>query len=96
MKESFVYIISNKNKTVLYIGVTANLIQRIEDYKNGVGSGFSKKYHLNELLYFESYTNINHAIEREKQLKNWHRDWKWNLIKETNPNLIDLYFELIL
>jgi putative endonuclease len=96
MKESFVYVLSNKNKTVLYIGVTANLIQRIEDHKNGLGSGFSKKYYLNELLYFEIFTDINLAIEREKQLKNWHSDWKWNLIKKTNPNLIDLYFELIM
>lgn len=80
----------------MYIGVTTNLIKRIEGHKNRVGSEFSKRYRLNELLYFESYSEINQAIKREKQLKNWHSDWKWNLIKETNPYLIDLYFNLIL
>ena len=94
MKESFVYIVSNKNRTVLYIGVTNNLQKRIEEHKNGVGSVFTKKYLVNELLYFEKFSAIDLAIEREKQLKNWHSDWKWNLIKELNPNLVDLYNEL--
>ena len=94
LKESFVYIISNKNRTVLYIGVTNNLIRRIEEHKNGKGSVFSKKYNINDLLYFEVFTNIVEAIGREKQLKNWHSDWKWNLIKEKNPKLLDLHNEL--
>lgn len=76
MKESFVYIISNKNRTVLYIGVTNNLIRRIEEHKNGKGSVFSKKDNINDLLYFEVFTNIVEAIGREKKLKNWHSDWK--------------------
>ncbi|MDX1828793.1 MAG: GIY-YIG nuclease family protein [Lutibacter sp.] len=91
MKESYIYITSNKNRTVLYIGVTSDLIKRIEDHKNGKGSIFTKKYNVNELLYFEKFNAINLAISREKQLKKWHSDWKWNLIKESNPNLLDLW-----
>jgi len=67
LKESFVYIISNKNRTVLYIGVTNNLIRRIEEHKNGKGSVFSKKDNINDLLYFEVFTNIVEAIGREKK-----------------------------
>jgi putative endonuclease len=91
MKQSFIYIVSNKNRTVLYVGMTADLIRRIEQHKNGKGSVFTKKYSVNELLYYEVFSNINLTIKREKQLKNWHKDWKWNLIKEKNPELIDLY-----
>lgn len=91
MKESFIYIVSNKNRTVLYVGVTSNLLRRITQHKDGNGSVFTKKYSVNELLYYEMFSNINLAINREKQLKNWHKDWKWNLIKEKNPELIDLY-----
>ncbi len=91
MKESFIYIVSNKNRTVLYVGVTSNLIKRISSHKNGTGSVFTKKYNVNQLMYFELFSDIRLAIKREKQLKNWHSEWKWNLIKENNPELIDLY-----
>ena len=94
MKESYVYIVSNKNRTVLYIGVTSDLIKRIEDHKNGKGSLFTKKYNVNELLYFEKFDAIELAISREKQLKKWHSDWKWNLIKESNVDLLDLWESL--
>ena len=94
MKESYIYIASNKNRTVLSIGISANLKKRIEEHKNHKGSIFTKKYNCNDLLYFEKFIDISLAIKREKQLKNWHSDWKWNLIKDFNPNLIDLYFEL--
>ena len=94
MKESYTYILSNKNKTVLYVGVTSNLIQRIEEHKNGLGSVFTKKYNVNELLWFEIFTDIKQAIKREKQLKNWKRDWKWELIKKHNSKLTDLYESL--
>ena len=66
MKESYIYIISNKNRTVLYIGVTSNLIKRIESHKRAVGSMFTKKYNLTVLLYFETYSSIKEAIKREK------------------------------
>ena len=94
MKESYIYILSNKNHTVLYVGVTSNLKQRIEQHKNGIGSLFTKKYNVDELMYFEIFTNINVAIKREKQLKKWNKDWKWDLIKLMNPNLVDLYDDL--
>lgn len=94
MKESYIYILSNKNHTVLYIGVTTNLKQRTEDHKNGLGSQFTQKYNVNKLLCFETFLDINQAIKREKQLKNWNKEWKWDLIKLMNPNLLDLYDDL--
>jgi putative endonuclease len=94
MKESYIYILSNKNNTVLYIGVTSNLKERIEQHKSGVGSKFTIKYNVHKLVYFETFTNINQAILREKQLKKWNKAWKWDLIKESNPDLVDLYDEM--
>ena len=91
MKESFVYILCNKNKTTYYIGVTSNLKERIENHKQGKGSIFTKKYNITELLYYEIFTSNNDAIFREKQLKKWNRNWKLELIKTKNPDLIDLF-----
>ena len=91
MKKSYVYILSNKNRTVLYIGVTTDLIKRVEYHKKGDGSVFTKKYNLNELMHFEIFNDITLAIKREKQLKKWNKDWKWDLIKESNPEMLDLY-----
>ncbi len=90
MKESFVYILSNKTRTTLYIGVTANLMKRVLEHKNGTGSTFTSKYDLFFLMYFEKFNHIEQAIAREKQLKRWHKEWKWNLIKELNLTLEDL------
>jgi len=84
------YIISNKNRTVLYIGVTSDLISRVIQHKTNEGSSFTKKYNCRDLVYYESFLSIAEAIAREKQLKNWHKDWKWNLVKEFNPTLEDL------
>lgn len=81
---------SNKIKTTFYIGVTNNLQRRIYEHMNSYIEGFTKRYRLKELLYFEEYPNVVDAIKREKQLKNWHRGWKINLIKSINPRLIDL------
>jgi putative endonuclease len=93
MQESFVYILSNKSRTSLYIGVTANIFKRIREHKSGEADSFTKKYNINQLMYFEKFYQIQYAIAREKQLKNWHKEWKWNLIKEQNPQLIDLAVE---
>ncbi|MCH4822068.1 GIY-YIG nuclease family protein [Gramella lutea] len=93
MKKSYIYILSNKNRTVLYIGMTNDLIKRITEHKNGISSDFTRKYDLEDLLYFEEFSDINQAIYREKQLKNWRKDWKWNLIKDLNPELKDLFLE---
>lgn len=82
----FVYIITNFSNTTFYIGVTNNLERRINEHRSGLVEGFSKKYKLRKLIYFEDYQDINQAIGREKQLKNWHREWKINLIKKLNPN----------
>ncbi len=90
MKFSFVYIISNKNRTVLYIGVTNDIYKRIQEHKAGNTKGFASKYNCVDLLYYEDFGDITAAITREKQLKNWHKDWKWNLIKAENPDLKDL------
>jgi putative endonuclease len=81
------YIISNKNRTVLYIGYTENLKQRLKEHENGKGAIFTKKYNVHYLVHLETFTSKSDAKAREKQLKNWHKEWKWNLIKETNPSL---------
>ena len=93
MKKVYVYIITNYSKTVLYIGVTSNLAGRILQHKNNEGCEFSKKYSCKYLVYYEEFEVMHEAIEREKQLKKWHRDWKFNLIKTTNPELKDLSAE---
>lgn len=87
MKHSFVYIMTNNYRTTFYIGVTSNLSRRVLEHVEGKGSKFTKKYNLTDLVYFETFTDISQAILREKQLKNWHHDWKVNLIKEKNPTL---------
>lgn len=94
-KNYYVYIITNKGNHVFYIGVTSNLIKRIYEHKNKLADGFSKKYNLNKLGYFEIFDDPESAIKREKQLKNWHRDWKLNLIKDCNQTLRDLYYDII-
>ncbi|HXS14834.1 MAG TPA: GIY-YIG nuclease family protein [Candidatus Saccharimonadales bacterium] len=90
MKSYYVYILTNNLNTTFYIGVTNNLERRIYEHKHELLEGFSKKYKLKKLIYFEECTNINDAISREKQLKNWHREWKLNLIKRINPDFRDL------
>ena len=85
-----VYIMSNYSETSLYIGVTSNLQKRVWEHKNKVVKGFTEKYNVDKLLYYETTDSIESAIKREKQLKNWHRQWKLNLIKEKNPEFKDL------
>ena len=78
---------TNTYRTTFYIGVTTNLEKRIIEHADGIGSKFTKKYNIKDLIYFEKFTDVNEAINREKQLKNWHKEWKINLIKEKNPTL---------
>ncbi|WP_010517049.1 GIY-YIG nuclease family protein [Croceivirga radicis] len=87
MKPSYVYIMTNTYRTTFYVGVTSDLKKRNIEHKSGIGSSFTKKYNLHDLIYFETFTAIQEAIAREKQLKNWHRDWKINLIKAHNPKM---------
>ena len=74
--------------------MTSNLLKRIHEHKNKLVDGFSKRYNLDKLIYFEQTENIMSALEREKQLKNWHRQWKINLVNKSNPNWIDLTSQL--
>lgn len=92
-KQSWIYIITNKNNSVLYIGVTSNLNKRIYQHRNKLIKGFSSKYNLKKLIYYELYGDINIAISREKQLKGWNRSWKFELIKKVNPDFKDLFDE---
>ncbi len=94
-KEFYVYIISSRKNGTLYIGVTNDLLKRISIHKEKLADGFTKKYSVHELVYFETHNDINTAILREKQIKKWNRNWKISLIEETNPDWIDLYYELI-
>ena len=90
MRKYYVYIMCNKKFTTLYIGVTNNLEQRVLQHKTGKVSSFTNKYNMKSLLYYEEFTDVSNAIKREKQLKHWHRDWKWNLIRSQNPDLVGL------
>ncbi|MEM5565525.1 GIY-YIG nuclease family protein [Psychroserpens sp. AS72] len=87
MKSSYIYIMTNKYRTTLYVGVTSDLNKRVVEHQNEIGSEFTKKYNLKDLIYYEEFSDINQAIAREKQIKNWKKEWKLNLIKEMNPNL---------
>ena len=84
------YKVSNFARTTFYIGVTNNLERRIYEHRFTDGSKFTSKYKCHYLMYFEDYSNVKDAIAREKQLKNWHRKWKIELIRKTNPELDDL------
>ena len=84
-------LITNIADNVLYIDVTNDLLRRIYEHKNGLVKGFSKKYKTNKLVYYETTNDINSAIAREKQLKNWHRKWKMNLVGSKNPRFAKLF-----
>ena len=86
----YVYILTNKHNTTFYIGVTNDLERRVFEHRQGLLPGFTKKYRLYKLVYHEETDDVGAAIAREKQLKNWHRDWKLNLIRKENPDFTDL------
>jgi putative endonuclease len=90
MKQYYVYILTNKYRTTFYIGVTNDLIKRNSQHNDGAGSKFTSKYQIIDLVYYETFNEIEQAIAREKQLKNWKREWKINLIKSINPSLSTL------
>ena len=90
-----VYILASKRNGTLYIGVTANLIKRVYEHKNHLVDGFTKKYNVHNLVYYETTEDISSAIRREKQIKKWKRKWKIELIEKKNPNWRDLYFDLL-
>jgi len=90
MKYSYVYILTNKYRTVFYTGMTANLSRRLQEHKCGKGSDFCRRYNINILVYYELHINILDAILREKQIKKWNRDWKVEMIRKKNPGMMDL------
>ncbi len=91
MKDFYVYILASKRNGTLYIGVTSDLVRRIWQHKEGVIVGFSKKYDIKMLVYYEQHFDAKSAIHREKRLKEWKRQWKCTLIEKFNPNWDDLY-----
>ncbi|MBN9565478.1 MAG: GIY-YIG nuclease family protein [Alphaproteobacteria bacterium] len=91
MNKYWVYIIASQKNGTLYIGVTNNIIRRTYEHKSGLIEGFSKKYHLSMLVYFEEYDDIHMALKREKSLKKWRREWKIQLIERYNPGWVGLY-----
>ena len=86
----YVYILANKRNGTLYIGVTNNLERRVYEHGQGLVEGFTKKYHIHHLIYHEVTTDINAALQREKQLKKWSRKWKLELIEKDNSDWKDL------
>ena len=94
MKTYYVYILSNRHDTVLYIGVTSDLRQRLRAHQQGEGSAFTRRYNVVKLLYFEEYRQVVGALRREKQLKRWSRAKKLRLIQQQNPDMKDLAYQL--
>ncbi|RJO61549.1 GIY-YIG nuclease family protein [candidate division WS5 bacterium] len=95
MKKSYVYILANKKNGTLYIGVASDLKKRVFQHKEKLVEGFSKKYGIDRLIYYEESNDITSAIIKEKQLKKWNRAWKIRLIEENNPNWDDLYDKIL-
>lgn len=95
MKKPAVYILTNKERGTLYIGVTSNLIERVHQHRTDSVDGFSKQYKTHRLVYFEQFDDMYEAIKREKQLKKWKRIWKLELIEKSNPGWKDLYDEIV-
>ena len=89
-KQGFVYILTNNHNTTLYIGVTNDLMRRVAEHKLHINQGFTNKYKTEKLVYYEIIEGFDIAIQREKQLKNWHRAWKEALINDFNPEWKDL------
>ena len=96
MNKNFcIYILASKRNGTLYIGVTSNLIKRIWQHKEGLADGFTKKYDVKKLVYYEQHDTAESAIHREKRLKEWKRQWKLELIEKFNPKWDDLYANIL-
>ncbi|PKN02326.1 MAG: endonuclease [Elusimicrobia bacterium HGW-Elusimicrobia-1] len=91
MKNYYVYILSSKRNGALYTGVTSDIIKRVYEHKQSVVEGFTKKYNVHSLVWYEIHESAESAIIREKQIKKWKRDWKLKLVEKENPLWIDLY-----
>ncbi len=95
MTQSYVYILASQRNGTLYVGATSDLIKRVYEHKQNLIDGFTKKYSVHVLVYYEIHRAIEEAIAREKQIKKWNRQWKLRLIEEGNPEWKDLYDEII-
>ena len=91
---AYVYILTNRKDGTLYIGVTSDLVKRVYEHKEGFVAGFTKRYNLKKLVYYEVFDDIYNALQREKNLKHWVRAWKIALIEKQNPEWKDLYEEI--
>lgn len=94
-KMYYVYLLTNKSNTTLYVGITNDIARRVQEHKANMHDGFTKKYHVDKLVYFEEFINVDQAIAREKQIKSWRRDKKDELIKRQNPELKDYSLSLL-
>jgi len=94
-KDSYVYILASECNGTLYVGVTSDIVKRVWEHKNKFVKGFTTKYNIDMLVYYEVHGDIMEAIKREKSIKRWHRKWKLRLIEERNPQWRDLYEEII-
>jgi putative endonuclease len=95
MKQPAVYILSSQRNGTLYIGVTSDLIKRIWEHKHDLVEGFTQKYKIHQLVYFEQHQDMLAAITREKQIKKWNRAWKLALIEKSNPDWRDLWPDIV-
>lgn len=95
MRNGYVYMLANKPYGTLYIGVTNDISRRVYDHRQGTASVFTRRYGLKTLVWYEIYATVPEAIQRETSLKRWKRDWKIDLINQTNPEWKDLYSTLI-
>jgi putative endonuclease len=93
-KDYYVYILASKRNGTLYIGITSDLIKRAWEHKNKVVEGFTQKYNVDKLVYYEQYKDAENAIRRGKRLKKYNRKWKLDLIEKFNPNWKDLYDDI--
>ena len=94
-KQPCVYLLASKRNGTLYTDVTSNLIKRIWEYKNNLVEGFTSKYSVHTLVWYEIHDTMESAIQREKAIKNWNRAWKMKMIEELNPRWRDLYPDLV-
>ncbi|MEM1041195.1 MAG: GIY-YIG nuclease family protein [Bacteroidota bacterium] len=94
-RPGFVYLLASRPNGTLYIGVTSHLARRVWEHRNDLAEGFTRRYGVHRLVYFERYDNIRDAIEREKRLKKWRRAWKLRLVREANPAWEDLYAAVV-
>ena len=90
-RQPCVYILASGKNGTLYTGVTSNLVERIWHHRNGSTDGFTKKYRVHDLVWYELHSTMDSAIQKEKEIKNWQRNWKIRLIEESNPHWVDLY-----